>query len=422
MRAYILGAAAISALVVLLAAPAIADVLDLTDGKKGFRIPSSREIKTPWGEFPTDAELRASKRRNLDLKYDRFKLNNQDGPAAQVVGVYVTDALMNENYSNGEKYGVSGFWQEAAEAFRVAAEELSGAAKQEALYKRMLAVANSNNVNATVAAARELLASDPKTYYFGPTQELIARLAWRGGARKQALAALKSVEAAPGMNVRDLYNAKYLSTWLTKTVGADSMEKWSAAEGAYRALLTEIERHPRHQLAEIPRFKTLMSLGESLRGQGKNDEAKTVFDQILNQANDGTSKEVLAGVYYGLGDVAFQTAIDAQKRGMTSPAARKAVQAHFDEAAMHYLRVVLLYGDHAGQRELFGATQGVARSFASIFTITGAKDCALARRAYEFYRRAVGMQERGEARRILVAEGKALQLKLEAACKEDEKE
>ena len=36
------------------------------------------------------------------------------------------------------------------------------------------------------------------------------------------------------------------------------------------------------------------------------------------------------------------------------------------------------------------------RSVMSIFTITGEKDCELARRAYEFYRRAVDMQERGD--------------------------
>ena len=421
MRARIFGAAAAAALLVLIAGPALADILDLTDGQKGFRLPKSRDINTPWGEFPTDTELRASGRRNLELKYDRFELKGQGGSAAQVVSVYVTEALMNENFSNGEKYGVSGYWQEAAQAFGQAAAELSGAAKQEALYKRMLAIKNLGNDQATLKAAQDLLDSDPKTYYFGPAKELMARLAWLGGARKQGLAALQSVVDAPGMNVRDLYNAKYLSTWLTKTVGADSMEKWAAAEKAYRDLLTEIDRHPNRKVAEIPRFKTLMSLGESLRGQGKNDEARKVFDQILDSANDGTSKEVLAGVYYGLGDVAFQAAIEAQKKGMSSPATRKAVHALFDQAAMHYLRVVLLYSDFAGTRELLGSTQGVARSFASIFTITGEKDCDLARRAYEFYRRAVDMQERGEAKRILVAEGRALKEKLDAACAAEEK-
>ncbi len=420
MRARILGVAAATALIILLAAPAFADILDLTDGKKAFRLPRSRDIQTPWGEFPTDPELRASGRRNLDLQYDRFKLKNDSGSAAQVVSVYVTDALMNEHFSNGEKYGVSGYFQEAAEAFRLAAEQLSGAAKQEALWKRLLAISNLNNTNATIAAANELLASDEKTYYFGPTQEMIARLAWQSGAKNKALAALKAVEDAPGMNVRDLYNAKYLRMWLTKTVGADSVEKWAAAEKVYRDLLTEIDRHPERAVAEIPRFKTLMSLGTSLRGQGKNDEAKKYFDQILSEANEGTSKEVLAGVYYGLGDVAFQSALDAQKKGMASPTAREAVKAEFDKAAMHYLRVALLYKEFAGRRELFGAMQGVARSFASIFRITGEKDCALARRSYEFYRRAVDMQERGEAKRILVAEGTALKEKLDAACAAEE--
>ena len=420
MRARVFGAAVAAALILAIAAPASADILDLTDGKKPFRLPKSSEIQTPWGEFPTDAELRASGHRNLDLQYDRFEIKGQKGSAAQVVSVYVTDALMNENFSNGEKYGVSGYWQEAAAAFLAAAGDLTGAARQEALYKRLLAVANTKDVNATVAAAKELLASDEKTYYFGPAQEMIARLAWQAGQRGPALAALKAVIDAPGMNVRDLYNAKYLTTWLTKSVGADSAEKWAAAEKAYRDLLTEIDRHPERVVAEIPRFKTLMSLGESLRGQGKNDEAKKHFDQILEEANEGTSKEVLAGVYYGLGDVAFQAAIEAQKRGTVTPAKKEEVKAMFDAAALHYLRVVLLYGNFASQRDLFGATQGVARAFASIFTITGETDCDLGRRAYEFYRRAVDMQDRGEAKRILIAEGTALKEKLDAACKSEE--
>ena len=64
MRARIFGAAAAAALLVLIAGPALADILDLTDGQKGFRLPKSRDIKSPWGEFPTDTELRASGRRN----------------------------------------------------------------------------------------------------------------------------------------------------------------------------------------------------------------------------------------------------------------------------------------------------------------------------------------------------------------------
>jgi tetratricopeptide (TPR) repeat protein len=260
------------------------------------------------------------------------------------------------------------------------------------------------------------LASTPKTYYFGPAQEMRARIYARNGKMKNALAALKAVTDAEGMNARDYFSAKYLSTWLSKTLGANSIEKWTAAEKAYRALLRELEGHPRNQLAQVPRFRVLMSLGEALRGTGKAAEARKVFDQILGEANDATDKGVLAGVYYGLGDSVFEEATRLQAQS-GSGASKDQIKALLNQAALHYLRVVYHYGEHAGQRELFGATQGAARVFRSLFTLSGEEDCVAGRRAYDFYRQATDMQQQGEERRILIGEGLALKERLDAKCK-----
>ena len=165
-----------------------------------------------------------------------------------------------------------------------------------------------------------------------------------------------------------------------------------------------------------------MSLGASVRALGRSDEAKTIYQQILKAATDTTDKTVLAGVYYGLGDVAFEEASALQARAKGAPELKKQVQGMLDQAALHYLRVLLLYKENADQREIFGATQGAARVFSTLFTITGETDCEAAGRAYDYYRQAVELQPQGEARRLLVREGKALKKRIDEVCKDEEEE
>lgn len=414
MRHRIFVAAMAVAFAVLLTTPAWADIVDLTDGENGFRKPKSSKIETKWGDVPSDRDLRESGKDNLELAYDRSKIGRHDFPSAQVVEFWVTRAFENESFNNGEQYGLRGYWVEAAAAFAQAASELEGTGKQLALYKRMIVVSQTGQDNATLSAANKLLASNPKTYYFGPAQERRARIYARRKKMGNALKALEAVTSAPGMNVRDYFSAKYLSVWLSKTVGADSMEKWQKAEKAYRELLRELEAHPRKQLAQVPRFRILMSLGESLRGVGKLDEARKVFDQILDEANDATDKGVLAGVYYGLGDAVFE---EAKKLQAGSATPKEQIKALLDKAALHYLRVIYHYNEHAGLREMTGATEGAARVFRSLFTLSGEKDCVAGRRAYELYRKASEMQPQGEIKRILVSEGLALKARLDDVCK-----
>lgn len=400
---------------VLWTTSATADIVDLSNG---IRLPKTSKIASPWGKFPTDAELNASGKRNLKLTYEAFEIGKTRGPAGQVGTPYITNALMNVEFSTGEQNGVRGYWAEAAEAFNMAADNLSGLAKEMALYKAMLATANTGNAGATLRAADALLASNPKTYFFGPAHERRARVFATAGRLGEAVKALKTVTSAPGMNVRDYFSAAYMSVWLTKFIRADSAEKYAAAEKAFSALIKEMDRHPQKELANVPRLHILMSLGASIRAQGRSDEAKAIYRQILKAATDTTDNAVLAGVYYGMGDVAFEEASALQARAKGAPELKKQVHDTLDQAALHYLRVLLLYKDFADRSQLFGATQGAARVFSTIFTISNEKDCESARRAYDYYRQAVDLQPQGEARRLLVREGKALKKRMDEVCKE----
>lgn len=411
--------AIILALVVLLfwTPTATADIVDLSNG---IRLPKHRDIDSPWGKFPTDAELTASGKNNLKLSYDTFEIGKTKGPAGQIATLYITLAIKNVEYTSGEQNGARGYWAESAEAFLLASEKLSGLAKQVALYKRMLAIANTGNAPATLQAADALLASDPKTYYFGPAQEKRARAFAELGRMGDAVAALKKVTDAPGMNVRDYFSAAYLRVFLTRFLPAKTKEAYEKAEKAFQALLTDLDRRPQKELASIPRLQILMSLGACVRALGRGEEAKALYEKILKAATDTTDKNVLAGVYYGLGDVAFEEANALQARAKTAPELKQQVLDMLDQSALHYLRVLLLYKEFADRREVFGATQGAARVFTTLFTITGEKNCETASRAYDFYRQAVDLQPRGEARRLLVREGLALKKRMDAACKEKE--
>ena len=139
MRYRALGALALTlAALAVAASVASADIVDLSNG---VRLPKKRAIETPWGEYPTDAELRASGKNNLKLAYDECVLDTQRIDPAQIQKIYLTATHFDQHFTSGVQNGIRGYWEEAAEAFRMAAENLSGAGKQEALFNRMLAVA-----------------------------------------------------------------------------------------------------------------------------------------------------------------------------------------------------------------------------------------------------------------------------------------
>jgi tetratricopeptide (TPR) repeat protein len=406
MKQSIFGAAVATLLLLLPPAGlARADVVDQTDRK---RLPA---ITTPWGDVPSDQELNDTRRQELTIAYDTCEFGRQRIDSALVKEFWISETIRNQDFNAGERAAQRGYWPNAAESFAAAAEALQGAAKEVALYKRMLVLANNGEPQPTLAAADDLLAAFPKAYHYYAAQETRARVFASAGQMPKALQALDAVINAPGMNVRDRYAAKQFKIWLTRLVGASEPAQFAAAETALRELLQEIDRDPKRALAATPRLRTLTGLGQSLRGQGKTDEARQIYQQLLSAADQSTGGDILAGVYYGLGDASFEQAASLRERG----AAADKVREQLDLAALHYLRVMLLYSAAAGQSELYGATRGAARVFSALFTMGGEKDCDIARRAYEYYRQAVQMQDRGEERRTLVREGKALKDRLRVA-------
>jgi hypothetical protein len=403
-----LAALAGAVLAVLLASPARADVLDEVGGA---RHPNG--VTTPWGTPPTDAELEQTRDQAVSLAYDNVTLGRTKLDAAQVKEFWTSAAIRNQEFQAAQRAAQRGFWEEAAESFTAAADSAEGATKEVALYYAMITRANTGDQEATLRAADTLLAVAPKTYYFYPAQETRARVFAIQGKVAEAKAALQAVLQAPGMNVRDFFNAKYFLVWLTEFTSATTPEQFAAAEKSFRGILDEIGRHAKRDLAAGPREKARLALATCLRGQGKGADAKQIFQQVVDAAVEGTDPRVLVGAYNGLADAAFEEAVKLQQGG----GARDAVKSALDTASLHYLRVLLLYGDYADTRERYGALSGAARVFASLFTLTEDKDCELGRRSYEFFRQAHELQEAGEEKRALYREGKDIKDRLDAACR-----
>jgi tetratricopeptide (TPR) repeat protein len=340
------------------------------------------------------------------------KGGGKDYPAGQVALIYFNAAEGNEAFKDGDVRGSSRFWQEAAESYGQAAEELKGSARQAALYKQLLTLANLGDVDATLTAAEQFLTEYPKSFYFGPVQIKRALVYASKGRQDEAVAALKRVADAPGMNPRDLFEAEYLRIWLTKMVPARTKEQFADAEKEFRGLVEAIDKNPRGKAdASDQRVKAQARIAKTMLLQGKGTEARTLMDQTLTGLPKATERPALAAAYGSRGDALNLLAKQAMEGGKRADAKTLAEQAVLD-----YLRVAIFYGDEADPSDLFNATQNAARVFRSLFNLSGDKDCELARWSYDCYVQAAGMLGAGEEKRTLVREGLSLKEAMDKAC------
>jgi tetratricopeptide (TPR) repeat protein len=398
-----------------LAAPSAgADIVLLKDGKA-----APPKFKLAPGTEPTEEELEESGRDNLELAYDAAKVGGTTVRPADVVKIWSTSALANEPFKTGMRNAASGFFDVAAGDFQSASEELKGAAaKQLALYNRLLCLANTNDLAGTLSAADDFLAAFPKTYYYGPVQQMRAKILANQNNMPESAAALKAVVDAPGMNARDRYECEVTRIFLTEysKAGKDKA-KYAAAEKSYRALVDAIERDRDKADAEAPRLKALVGVGKCLVFQGKPSDARKSFESVIAAPVAARDHTLLGAAYSGLGNVVFAEAQEAQSKAAGNEEQKKKARALLDDAALHYLRVAVHYKDAAEVADLYNAKLNLARVFATVFTLSGDKDCDLGRRAYTWFGQAVDMLPQGEERRQRVQEGKDLKQRLDQNCK-----
>jgi tetratricopeptide (TPR) repeat protein len=273
-------------------------------------------------------------------------------------------------------------------------------------------------MNATFAAAQELLDAFPKSYYFAPVQILRSRVMLARGDRKGAQERLDSIGTAPGMNARDYFDAKIEKIYLFsfKTAGRNKA-KYAETRGLYDQLVKEIEgRRGGTEEAGIQRLKALVGIGKCLVFEDDFVKARPYFDKVVGDGLSLLDKQLLAQAYTGMGDVTYAAVKKELAAGNVDKARLPDIQDQLTQAALHYLRVAKFYVENAGD-ELYPATVGVARVWATQFTIGGEKDCDLAQRASKFFFEAHKMLPNGETKSLLTNEVRQFLAKRDEACK-----
>lgn len=411
----ILGAAAAASLLLLgVANVAMADIIVTCDGRV---LPKKYQDKVKIEEGPTDAILYDSRKQKAELAYDLVKIGGQTISASEVCDIYITDAYENEHFRNGENQARSAYWPEAADSFGQAAEALKDAAKQVSLYKRVICLAETRDPDQTFTAAQELLDAFPKSYWFAPVQLLRARILINRGDKKGAQEMLQKVVQAPGMNARDYFESKLEKIYIFDfKMAGTSKEKIANARKLYEELTREIDgRSGAQEEAAIQRLKAIVGVGKCLVYEQDFAKARPQFDKVIADPVSLQDEKLLAQAYTGLGDVIYASVKKELGTGTVKEDQKPEILERLTQAALHYLRVSKFYVESAGD-ELYPATVGVARVWATMFTIEGEKDCPLAQRAAQFFFAAHKMLPRGETRRLLTREVKLFLEKRDEAC------
>ena len=204
MTTRLLGAAFAAALFIAASAPAHADIIVLRDGRV---LPKKIKDLKP-GEYPSFQQLRDSGKGNATLTLNRVRLRSTEVSAGLVLDVFTTNAASNSDYNDALTLGASGDYEAAAHKFNLAAQDLEGADRQVALFKRMQAVRALGKPAAILKAADELIAADPQGYYVPEAHMLRARVHIARGKASDALGALNAITSTTGMNARDYFAAE----------------------------------------------------------------------------------------------------------------------------------------------------------------------------------------------------------------------
>ena len=411
MTTRLLGAAFAAALFIVASTPAHADIVVLRDGRV---LPKKIADEMKPGDVPSFQTLRDSGKNNLTLTYGRCKIGSVEFSAGLIVDVFTTNAGANSDFNDAEMYGASGDFEAAAHKLNLAAQDLEGADRQVALYKRMQGLRALGNVKAMLAAADDLITADPQGYYVPEAHMLRARVFIARGKAKDALGALEAITKTTGMNARDYFEAELAKLdWFELRKAGTDAGKLTKLEKRYRDLARQAGGKGKE--AEIQNLKGLVGAGKCLVRMQKYAEAGKTFAQITGDSSV-EDKTLLGAAYHGLGDSVYGRAKMDLQQAAGDQGKIDAAKGLLTEAALHYLRVTEFYGSDWAPDNVLDCTMNLARVFANQWSLDGGKDCALGGRAYSYYVKAARAMPRGETRTQLVREALAFKKELDVAC------
>ncbi len=381
----------------------------LDAGGKWF--PAPAEGTPPAADdSPPDEMVAGAADFKVDATYETVtvKSKNFTRPAGAVRRIIASDSLSGQ-FREAMNDASSAFYEDAADKFKTAADELQGFGKQSALYFRVQAYVDGGDVAKALTACDDLIQQFPKSFYFCDVQILRAKVAAMKNVESAAddvTKILAAVSSAPGMNNRDLFRAEWTRIYLT----LETRRKFDEAEKAYRDLVSKVEKTDAVQ-GETVRQQALVGIGNCLVAGKKEAEARTFFEK----ATESRNSDVLAGAYLGLGNIAYAEA-KALRDGGKLPEAKAKLQ----DAVAHYLRVTCKYKTEVEDSSpVLDALVNQARVFVILFEMSAnakERDCESAERAWKSYQELVNMPSVGSARNTFIKEFKAFDEKKKAAC------
>ncbi len=408
-----LGTAIAVFFVVNMAAAAQADVLRTTDGQWW---PKRIRSDMQGAEAPSDAVLKKSGRNNLTLSYSDVVLAGRTFRAGEVAEVWSTTACANHAFREAERQQLSRYWREASASFAEAAADLKGAAREIALFQSVTCLAAANDASATFGAAQRLLEAFPKSFFLARVQDTRARILINRRDLEGARRALDAVIRAPDMNARDLYAARLAKVdfFHFRLAGRDKA-RYATARAEYESIVREIESRRATRIAGRQWLQGKVGVGRCHVFEGDYAKARPYFEQVLRDKRSTRFKPLLAQAYVGRADMQYGVIKKKLAAGSVPDDQIGALTEALIAAALDYVRVARFYVEHAGD-DLYAATVGAARVWATQFHLTGERDCALAQRAGRYFSQAHRMLPRGEARRLLGSEIRRLRAKRDEAC------
>lgn len=396
-----------------LARPCRADVVILTDGRV---LP--RGVTVPAGEAPSSDQLQETDDKRVDpLAYDSLKLAGQEVSAGLVADVYISACSANADFQAGETNAASGFFEDAAANFAAAADALKGAARQLALWKRLVAMAQLNDPDTLVPAIDAFVGEFPKTLFLSDVLNRKARGLMAKGDAAGAKAALEALTGAPGINKRDLHGGELAKLQLEAGGAGRDKAKLSALEAKYRERLTAIERESARDEVALVKLQAMVGVGRMLVFQDKPGDARPFLEQVIDSPVAAQSKSMLAAAYAALGHVSYAEARATQAAAAGNEDQKKKAALQLETSLLHYMRVTELYLPVAEGNDLYDARVSAARVLAAQFALSNDKDCEAAKSAMRFYKMAYDMLSGGPERGAVNREFTDLKARHDKACK-----
>lgn len=197
--------------------------------------------------------------------------------------------------------------------------------KQHALFQIMNCYAATGNGDQVVAHADRLLQEVPDTFFYGEALEMKAQSLLDRGNAAGAEAAFQQLQA-------DVKGKGLPERWEREAeLGLAVLAKGGSPADKQRRLEALAERNKDSYPSVASRAR--VEVGNAMVEAEQYKDAKARFQTIVDSGK--ADRDTLAAAWSGLGDCAYNLGLREQEP--------KAAAVHFEEAALHYLRVAAAY-------------------------------------------------------------------------------